>query len=162
MNATHITAATTTEDETVRIQAHYKNLKMLGHWTTARRFEVRANRGYAVLDLRSPQIPEGDVEIHVSLNHSMVKLLLPEDAVVDHWDLRFHGRGTVKDWTAPAEQTGGRRIRITGEVRRGEIRVNRGGVATLAAMFSREFVAEVRRVNKEGGTPTIPDPTYTG
>lgn len=156
-------------EEPARIQAHYANVKKLGHWTTARRFEVRARRGAVVLDLRSPLIPDGDIEIRLSIDRSMVKLLLPEDAVVDHWDLEFQSRGTVKDWSAPgetsaeasAEASGARRIRLVGEVRRGEIRVNRGGVATLAAMCSREYVSELRRVHKEGCLPTIDDPART-
>ena len=48
---------------TVRIPAHHAVTKRLGHWTTERDFEVRAHRGNAVLDLRSPRIPEGDVRV---------------------------------------------------------------------------------------------------
>jgi hypothetical protein len=159
MNTTH------QAEETTRVHAHYANIKKLGHWTTARRFEVRAQRGYVVLDLRSPQIPGGDVEIKLDLDHSMVKLLAPEDAVIDHWDLTMVGRGRVKDnqgGQAPDGQAaGGRRIRITGQVRHGEIRVNRGGVAVLSAMFSREYVADVRRANREGSMPTVDDPART-
>ncbi|SNR39778.1 hypothetical protein [Actinomadura mexicana] len=54
----------------------------------------------------------------------------------------------------------GRAIRVTGEVRHGEVRVHRGGVATLSAMFSREFVQDVRRARREGTTPSVADPAY--
>lgn len=147
-----------TEEETVQIQSHYASVKKLGHWTTARRFEVRARRGMAVLDLRSPQIPDGDIEIVVDIDHSMVKLLVAEDAVVDHWDLEWSGRGKVKD-SEGRNADGGRRIRITGHVRHGEIRVNRGGIAMLSAMFSREYVDDLRRAHREGTHPTVDDPT---
>lgn len=154
------TAATTSEsgaDASVeRIQVHYGNVKKLGNWTSASRFEVRARRGMAVIDLRSPQIPEGTIEVELDLDHSMVKLLVPQDARIDHWDLRYTGRGRVKDWTG--EDGEGRRVRVTGEVRHGEIRVHRGGVATLSAMFSREFVRDARRAHREGTTPTVADP----
>ncbi|TMQ90911.1 hypothetical protein ETD83_33345 [Actinomadura soli] len=158
MNATPTTATTADApaDAVTRVQAHYRNVKQLGHWTADRRFEVRARRGSVVLDLRSPQIPDGDIDIEVDLDHSMVKLLVPQDAQIDHWDLRYTGRGRVKDWTG--EDGEGRRIRITGEIRHGEIRVHRGGVATLSAMFSREFVQDVRRARREGTEPTIADP----
>ena len=151
MNATHTA-------DTVRVQAHYETVKRLGHWTTARDFEFRARRGSAVLDLRSPHIPDGDIEIHVDLDHAMLKLLVPDDAVIDQWDLRWFGRGRVKDGEGAAVKAPGRRIRLTGEIRHGEIRVNRAGVAVLSAMFSREFMDDMRRAHKEGGTPTVADP----
>jgi hypothetical protein len=150
----------TTPATTTRVQAHYDTVKKLGHWTDDRRFEVRARRGMVVLDLRSPRIPDGDIEIEVDLDHAMVKLLVPQDAQVDHWDLSYTGRGRVKDWTG--ENGDGRTIRVTGGIRHGEIRVHRGGVATLSAMFSREFVQDVRRARREGTTPTVADPAYDG
>src|SRR4051812_14080343 len=64
------------------VQAHYSNNRKLGHWTTARHIEVKAMRSSIVLDLRSPQIEAGDIEIELLTDHSMVKLLVPEDAVV--------------------------------------------------------------------------------
>ncbi|MBO3745290.1 hypothetical protein J5X84_04355 [Streptosporangiaceae bacterium NEAU-GS5] len=144
--------------DTQQIHNHGETIKKLGHWTTARSFEVRSRHGYTVLDLRSLRIPEGDIEIHVDLDRSALKLLLPDDARVDHWDLRWVGRGKVKDSLAPAGD-GGRVVRVTGEIRHGEIRVNRGGVAVLTAIFSREFVAEARAAHREGRTPTVADPT---
>ncbi|MFC4054544.1 hypothetical protein ACFOY4_33050 [Actinomadura syzygii] len=156
MNATHTAETTPTTDDVARVHAHYRTIKKLGHWTTGRRFEVRARRGMVVLDLRSPQIPDGDIEVEVNLDHSMVKLLVPQDADIDHWDLSYPGRGRVKDWTG--ENGAGRRVRITGEIRHGEIRVHRGGIATLSAMFSREFVQDARRARREGTEPTVADP----
>jgi hypothetical protein len=153
--------------EPVRVQARHRAVKKLGHWTTARRFEVRAQRGTALLDLCSREIPAGEIEIRLDLNHSMVKLLLPEDAVVDHWDLRIVGRGRVKDWQGSATGRGavgigqGRRVRLTGEIRQGEVRISRGGVAILTAMFSREYLADARRARAEGRYPTIDDPGRT-
>ena len=150
-----------------RIQADHRMVKKLGHWTTDRDVEVRARRGAAVLDLRSRQIPPGDIEIRLDLDHAMVKLLVPDDAVVDSWDLRWSGRrswgGKVKDWTRqPGAQDGRherRRIRLTGEVRTGEIRVHRGGIAVLSAMFSRAFVDDCREAHRTGGPVTVLDPS---
>ena len=81
---------------------------------------------------------------------------MPDDAVVDHWDLRLTGRGRVKD--GPFEQTPtSRRIRLTGQLRHGEVRVRRGGIALLAAMFTREYAADLHRANQEGTMPTVAD-----
>ena len=149
-----------TATDTVHVQAHYATNRKLGHWTTGRHFEVRAMRGGVVLDLRSPQIPDGDIEIALLADHSMVKLLVPDDAVVDSWDLELVGRGRVKDsWFE--ETPTSRRIKITGQLRHGEIRIRRGGVAVLSAMFTREAVADLRRANKDGTYPTVIDPAHT-
>src|SRR5436190_17373273 len=48
---------------------------------------VRAHRGHAVLDLRSPHIEAGEIRIDVELDHAMLKLLVPDGAVIDDWDL---------------------------------------------------------------------------
>ncbi|GAA2618256.1 hypothetical protein SMC26_05315 [Actinomadura fulvescens] len=143
-----------------RVHADYRTVKRLGHWTTARHIEVRAHRGGAVIDLRSPRIPEGDIEVRLDLDHAWVKVLVDDDTEIDSWDLRFVRRGRVKDWTG--ENGSGRRVRLVGEIRSAEVRVHRGGIATLSALFSREFLDEARKVRKEGGTPSIPDPGYEG
>jgi hypothetical protein len=153
------TTATTTTATTgpVRIAAYHAVTKRLGHWTTARDFEVRAHRGNAVLDLRSPRIPEGDIRLRVDLDHAVLKVLVADDAVIDDWGLRRVGRGRVKDAEAPRVSTG-RRIAVTGAMRHGEIRVHRGGIAVLSAMFSREFLVEARRAHREGRRPSVADP----
>ncbi len=144
----------------VRIPANHTVTKRLGNWTTARQFQVRAHRGHAVLDLRSPQIPAGDIQVDVDVDHATLKLLVADDAVVDDWDLRRIGRGRVKD-SEGRNAAGGRRIAVTGQLRHGQIRVHRGGLAVLSAMCSREFVADLRRARREGPTPTVADPART-
>lgn len=93
-------------DTTVKIEAFTANVKKLGDWTGSRSFEVRARGGYALLDLRSPRIPEGEIEVRVQASRSAIKLLVPEDAVIDQWDLRISGRGPSKigkaGWQRPA------------------------------------------------------------
>jgi hypothetical protein len=156
----------------VRVQANYTVTKRLGNWTTAQRFEVRAHRGHAVIDLRSAQIPDGDLVVDVDLDHAMLKLLVADDAVIDDWDLRRIRRGRVKDAQAPKagrdprtprdpNGSRGRLILLTGQMRHGEIRVNRGGIAVLSAMCSREYLADLRRAHEQGGSPTVADPART-
>ena len=144
----------------VRIAANYAVTKRLGNWTAARAFQVRAHRGHVVLDLRSPHIPAGEITVDLDLDHAMLKLLVPDGAVIDDWDLRRLGRGRVKDGEG-RKAAGGRRIALTGQVRQGEIRVHRGGIAQLSAMFSREYLADLRRARREGGFPTVDDPART-
>ena len=156
METTHVTPAAA-----VRVPANYATVKRLGNWTTERQFQIRAHRGSVVLDLRSPQIPDGDIEIDLDLDHAMVKLLVPDDAQVDDWNLRRTGRGRVKDAECPAAP-GGRRIVITGQMRHSEIRVNRGGIAVLSAMCSREFLADLRQAHREQRMPSVADPAHTG
>src|SRR5689334_18509323 len=108
-----------TEVGTEAVRAQYQTVRKLGHWTTARRFTVRAQRGHVVLDLRSPQLQDGDIEIELTAERSLVKLLVPEDAVVDYWDLEQVGWCRVRD-SRSEENTDGRKIKITGQLRRGQ------------------------------------------
>lgn len=148
-------------NEIARIHADHTTTKHLGHWSAARRFEVRSLRGFAVLDLRSPQIAGGDttadIEVAVDIDHGMLKLLLPADANVDQWGIQWSGRGRVKDGEAP-QGPGTRRVRITGRVAGGEIRIHRGGMARLSAMFSRAYLDDLRRAHRDGDLPTVDDP----
>jgi hypothetical protein len=140
--------AETTTAEPVRVRANGRSLKNLGSWTTGRRFDVRASRSLVVLDLLLPEIEPGDIEIELDVDHSTVKLLVPDGAIVDDDDLRRVGRGRVKDWTGTS-QPDGRRIRLVGELRKSEVRVHRGGVAILQLLLSPQR-ADVRRAHRAG------------
>jgi hypothetical protein len=143
--------------ETVPVRAHHAVVKRLGHWTTVRRFDVRASRGTVLLDLRSPQIEDGDIEILLDIDHATVKLLVPDGAVIEHDEARRVGRCRVKDWTGISAPDG-RRIHLLGEMRKAEVRVHRGGVAILSAMCSREYLADALQARREGRYPVIDDP----
>jgi hypothetical protein len=154
----NVAAPPAAAQETVRIRAHGRVVKKLGHWTSAGSFDVRAARGSVVLDLRSPRIEGPDIEIRLDIDHATVKLLVPDGAIIDHDDLRRVGRGRVKDWTG-ISAPGGRRIVLLGEMRKAEVRVHRGGIAILSAMCSREYVADALRARREGRYPSIDDPS---
>jgi hypothetical protein len=151
----------------VRLHADHMTVKRLGDWTVAERFEVHARRGSVVVDLRSPQLPDGELVLDVDLDRAMLKLLVPDDAVVEYWDVDWTGRGKVKDGVGQQAAKkgeaaeGARRIRLVGRVNDSEVRVNRGGVAILSAMFTREYVDDLRRAHKEGTAPTLDDPART-
>lgn len=138
-----------------RVHVDHSVVNRLGHWTAATAFEVRSRKSKAVLDLRSPQIT-GDLDIDLDLRHSALILLLPDDASVVQWDLRFQGRGQVRDDQRLAAGT--RRVHLRGAAADSQIRVRRGGVAQLTAMLSRDYLADLRRAHRAGTLPTVDDP----
>ena len=145
---------------TVRIAANGAVIRRLGNWTTERDLQVRAHRGRVVLDLRSPGIAAGTIRVETDLDHATLTLLVADDAVIDHWDLRRIGRGLVRDAEAP-EAAAGRRVVVTGTLRHGEVRIRRGGVAVLTAICSREFLAELWQARRQGRTPAVADPAHS-
>ena len=80
----------------------------------------------------------------------------PTTRSIDDWALSWTGRGKVKQTYHPNPAGTGRRIRLTGQVRHGEVRVHSGGIAELSAIASRDYLADARRAH--GGTPTLDDP----
>jgi hypothetical protein len=144
-----------------RLHVDHGVTKRLGRWTSASQFDVRVRSGVLVLDLRSPEVT-GDVELCLDLHRSTVKLLLAEGDQVDHWGLGWSGRGRVKDDQRPAEPGAGngqRRVRLSGRAENSEVRVHRGGMAALSAMFSRAYVQDLRQARQNGSYPTVDDPT---
>jgi hypothetical protein len=156
MNST-ITAQAAAAREAERLHVDHAVAKRLGRWTSASRFDARVRYGVLVLDLRSPEVT-GDIEVRLDLQRSTLKLLLAEGDQVDHRDLGWTGRGRVKDDQRPAGP-GGRVVRLAGHADTSEIRVHRGGMAALSAMFSRAFAQDLRQARTNGGYPTVDDPT---
>ena len=143
-----------------RLHVDHGVTKRLGRWTSASQFDVRVRSGVLVLDLRSPEVT-GDVEVRLDLHRSTVKLLLADGDQVDHWGLGWSGRGGVKDDQRPAGPDAGngqRRVRLSGHAETSEVRVHRGGMAALSAMFSRAYVRDLRQARKNGSYPTVDDP----
>ncbi|MGW6144912.1 hypothetical protein [Streptomyces sp. NPDC055140] len=144
---------------TERIHSDHGLVKHLGNWTEAGHFEIKARHGAAVLDLRSPDLPD-DVEIHLDMDRAMVKLLVDDGTAIDHWNLRWTARGKIKDSqsSSDGDKAAGRLVHLSGSATNSEIRIHRGGIALLSAMFSRAYVQDVRRAHKTGDVPTIDDP----
>ena len=154
MNTAQTPAALTA----VQIHADHDSARRLGTWTTARAFQVRARRSRVMIDLRSPQIPDGDIKVDLDLDHATITLLVAEETVVDQWELAWTGRGKVKQTYHHNPGGTGRRIRLTGQARHGVVRVHSGGIARLSAIRTREYLADARRAHADGGTPTLDDP----
>jgi len=141
---------------TVQIRADHQSIRRMGHWTTTRRFEVRASQSSIVLELRSPRIEPGDIEVTLDIDHSMVKLLVPEGAIVDADDLRRVGCCGFVDWSGTPQSTG-RVIRVVGEMRRSELRINRGGIAIVSAMLTGEYLADLRNAFRNNHVTSLKD-----
>jgi hypothetical protein len=135
--------------EPVRIRAHHRAVSKLGQWTSARHVDIAASRGSVVLDFLTSRIEPGDIDVHLDLDHAVVKLLVPDGTRIDDDDLRRVGRGRVKDRTGEAT-TDGRLIKLRGELRNAEIRVHRGGIAILSMLLSRRSLGIVRQAHREG------------
>ncbi|MEU9008738.1 hypothetical protein AB0D12_02905 [Streptomyces sp. NPDC048479] len=161
MNTQHtvstVKTGTAGTEEAARIEAYYTNEKRLGHWTVARTIEVTARRSSVQMDLRSAEIPEGDIEVRIAGERSILKILVPDGTVVDESELEYVGRSKVKDMQRHTA-SGGRVLRLTGVLKRSEVRIVRGGVATLTAMLSREFVDDCRTAHRDGTLPTVHAP----
>jgi hypothetical protein len=135
--------------DAVQICAHNRSVRQVGPWTTARRFDVRASHGSVVLDLLLPELEDGEITVELDVDHSTVILLVPDGAVIDDDDLRRVGRGRVKDWTGVASPDG-RKIKLTGEMRKAEVRIHRGGVALMRLVLSGRSRDHVRQARRQG------------
>lgn len=144
----------------VRISADYQSVRKLGHWTTASRFEVRAHLGSVTLDLRSPRIEGRDIEVLLDIDQSSVKLLVPANSPVRS-EVRRTGWSKFRDWTGHGSPEG-RPIVLCGQMRNADVRVLRGGMAILSAMFTREYVDDMLQAHEEGRLPVIDDPERGG
>jgi hypothetical protein len=154
LNATQTPAAPTP----IQIHADHASARRLGSWTTARAFQVRARRSRVVIDLRSPQIPDGDIELDLDLDHTTITLLVAEESAIDQWGLAWTGRGKLKQTYHHNLVGTGRRILLTGRARQSDVRVRSAGIAKLSAICTREYLADARRAHAHGGTPTLDDP----
>lgn len=152
---------TTTEVHTdsegkVEIRANHGSIRRMGHWTAARRFDVRASQSSLIIELRSPRIEPGDIDVRLDVDHTMVKLLVPDGATINQNELRRVGHCGFVDWSG-ASTPGGRLIRIRGEMRGGELRINRGGIAIVSAMLTREYLEDLRRALRENRVTSLKD-----
>lgn len=142
---------------TERILADHTVTKRLGKWTEADTFDVRGREASIVLDLRAPGVPD-DLQFHLALQHSTVKLLVGEGDTIDHQDVTWPGKGRVKDGQGPRGGKG-RRIHLYGTADDSEIRIHRGGVAIISAMLSREYLEDARQARRERRHTVIDDPS---
>lgn len=155
-NGSVMAEAVSAEQATEKIAARGRSDRRLGHWTTARRFEVRASHGSVVLELRSPRIGGGVIEVDLDIDQSTVKLLVPDGAQVEHDSVRRVGRCSYVDWSgSPAPS--GRVIRITGEMRRSDLRINRRGVAIVSAMLTNEYFPDLFRAIRDNHVRSLKD-----
>jgi hypothetical protein len=135
--------------QTEQIRAHHRSIRKLGAWTTARRFDIHANRGSVMLDLLLPKLEPGEITVELDIDHATLILLVPDSTNIDADELRRASRGHVKDWTGTGSPDG-RTVKLVGEMRNGEVRIHRGGIAILRLLLSRGSRNEVRRAHAQG------------
>jgi hypothetical protein len=151
MPTTHATPPTPSgahDDPAIGIRADRCVTKRLGEWTTASQFDVCTSAGLVLLDFLLPRIDTDQIEVHLDVDHGLVTLLVPDGTRIVQDDLRWMGPGHVRDWTGAASP-GGRTIHLGGEVRWGDVRVRRGGVAVLSLLKQGQAGA-VRRAYRDG------------
>ena len=126
-----------------RIHADHTVLKHLGDWAEDRSFDVRSRKSTVVLDLRAAG--RAEIDLLLDLDGSTLVLLLADDAAVEHWDLRFAGRGRVKDDQAPGQPA---TVRLHGRAAGSRVVVRRGGTAELASLASLSRLREAHHSHK--------------
>jgi hypothetical protein len=136
------------DDLVIEILADRCAAKRLGEWTTASRFDVSTSAGVVLLDFLLPRIDTEQIDVHLDVDHGLVTLLVPDGTRIVEDDLRWVGPGHLRDWTGAASP-GGRTIHLGGEVRCGDVRVRRGGVAVLS-LLKHGQAGEVRRAYRDG------------
>jgi hypothetical protein len=130
----------------IRIHADHTVLKHLGHWTENHSFHVRSRKSTVVLDLRATGCDE--LELLLELDGSTLTLLVADDTAVEHWDLRFAGRGRVRDGRAPGLPA---TVRLHGRAANSRVVVRRGAVAELASLASLARLHEIHRIHQLAG-----------
>lgn len=139
-----ITPRAPSAEPAVRIRADHSVVRQLGDWTAARRFDIRSSRGNLLLDLRSPRLAAGDIEIWLDLDSAVLRLLVPDGADIDDSRARRYGECRVRD-RAGTGAPGGRRVVLGGQLRTSEVRVRRGGQAASAARSPRYLAGALRQ-----------------
>jgi hypothetical protein len=138
-----MTTTARTASSATRIHADHIVLKHLGDWTEDRSFHVRSRRSTVVLDLRAAGGDE--VDLLLELDGSTLILLLAGDTAVEHWGLRFAGRGRVRDDLAPG---GPAAVRLHGQAANSRVVVRRGGLAELASLASLARLREAHHAHQ--------------
>lgn len=138
----------------VTVQAAGQVVRRLGEWTTEARFEILAVRSVVLLDFLLPRIDAERIDLRLDIDHSLVTLLVPDGARIVQDELRWIGRGRLRDWSGVGAPDG-LAVHLSGEARWGGVRVRRGGVALLSLMRHGRTAAVRRsyRDGRPGGTP---------
>lgn len=119
----------------------------MGFWSTTRHYAIQADHSRVVLDLRDACRRFTEVTVRADLAKSTLVLLVDEGTQVDD-TLRRTGKGRLKDRQPSAHPSGA--LTITGDAHGSEVRIHRGGMATLHDPTSVHRLRELRAA--EGAT----------
>lgn len=109
--------------ESARLAVSRGHLERVGNWPVPRRLIVELSFASAFLDLRTPPLPAGGLEIWFQAHKSKIVLVVPSDASVVADELGRHRARVVQ-----RERSGvlsGPAIRLTGDLRRTKLIVKR-------------------------------------
>lgn len=79
----------------VRLAVSHGSVERLGAWQVPSEVTIELRHGVCALDLRTPSLPPGGVTVVVQARHSVIKVLVSEDAAVDLSGVGRHHGNTV-------------------------------------------------------------------
>ncbi|HEV2637305.1 MAG TPA: DUF1707 domain-containing protein [Actinocrinis sp.] len=111
--------------ESLRLAVKHGHADRIGLWEVPARIELELQHSHSILDFRTAPVPAEGVTIHLSARHSSVRLLVPDDARIEHDEVRWmhsaindRGARMVTTWDGPV-------IRLVGDMAHSAVRVRR-------------------------------------
>lgn len=109
----------------VRLAASHGKVERLGAWRVPEEVTVELRHSVCVIDLRTATLPPGGVTIDVESRHSVIKVLVPDQAAVDLSGVGRHHSNTVDRRARRVVSANGPAIVFTGHIHHGVIKILR-------------------------------------
>ena len=117
--------APATAAKPVRLAVSHGAVERLGAWLVPQEVTVELRHGVCALDLRTPTLPSDGVTIAVQARHSVIKVLVPENAAVDLGDVGRHHSQTRDAGARRVTAVSGPPIVFTGDLHHSVIKILR-------------------------------------
>ena len=117
--------ALATAAKSLRLAVSHGSVERLGAWQVPEEVTIELRHGVCALDLRTPTLPTSGVTIAVQARHSVIKVLVPEDAAVDLSNVGRHHSQTVDRRARRVTAISGPPIVFTGDLHHGVIKILR-------------------------------------
>lgn len=109
----------------VRLEASHGKVERLGAWRVPEEVTVELRHSVCVIDLRTATLPPGGVTIDVESRHSVIKVLVSEQASVDLSGVGRHHSNAVDRRARRVISANGPTIVFTGHIHHGVIKILR-------------------------------------
>jgi len=106
------------------LKVFMSSVERCGAWEVPQHLDVRVKLGNAELDLREAQLAEGTTTFDVDVNLGNLEIILPRDLAVEVDVSAF--AGNVEEARGGQLVRGGRKLRIIGRVKFGNVELSRG------------------------------------